>query len=113
MDGAVCEHSVEEKMSYLNRVQEAGVVNIEMECAAMASLCHKVRTCTWTCTCTKMYIHVHVVLGLSPTRGSSFFLHVGKVTSCLGCAVFYCLVVCLTLFASFCLPSHLSLKHVY
>ena len=31
----------------------------------------------------------------------------------LGCAVLlFCLVVCLTLLASFFLPSHLSLKHV-
>ena len=45
------------------------------------------------------------------SRGSSFFL--GKVTDCLGCAVLLCLVVCLTLLASFFLPSHLSLKHVH
>ena len=32
-------------------------------------------------------------------------------SDCLGCAVL--LVVCLTLLASFFLPSHLSLKHVY
>ena len=31
----------------------------------------------------------------------------------LGCAVLLCLVVCLTLLASFFLPSHLSLKHVH
>ena len=30
-----------------------------------------------------------------------------------GCAVLLCLVVCLTLVASFFLPSHLSLKHVH
>ena len=35
----------------------------------------------------------------------------GKV--CIGCAVLLCLVVCLTLLASFFLPSRLSLKHVY
>ena len=34
-------------------------------------------------------------------------------SDCLGCAVLLCLVVCLTLLASFFLPSHLSLKHVY
>ena len=33
-------------------------------------------------------------------------------SDCLGCAVLLCLVVCLTLLASFFLPSHLSLKHV-
>ena len=31
----------------------------------------------------------------------------------LGYAVLFCLVACLTLLASFFLPSHLSLKHVY
>ena len=30
---------------------------------------------------------------------------------CLGCAVLLCLVICLTLLASFFLPSHLSLQH--
>ena len=38
-----------------------------------------------------------------------------RKSDCLGCAVLLCLVVCLTLLASFFLPSflHLSLKHVY
>ena len=35
-----------------------------------------------------------------------------RKSDCLGCAVLLCLVVCLTLLASFFLPSHLSLKHV-
>ena len=43
-------------------------------------------------------------------RGSSFFF--GKVTA-LGVLRCFCLVVCLTLLASFFLPSHLSLKHVH
>ena len=34
-------------------------------------------------------------------------------SDCLVCAVLLCLVVCLTLLASFFLSSHLSLKHVY
>ena len=34
-----------------------------------------------------------------------------RKSDCLGCAVLLCLVLCLTLLASFCLPSHLSLKH--
>ena len=46
--------------------------------------------------------------GQTCARGSSFFL--GKVTA-LG--VLCCLVVCLTLLASFFLPSHLPLKHVH
>ena len=33
-------------------------------------------------------------------------------SDCLGRAVLLCYVVCLTLLASFFLPSHLSLKHV-
>ena len=42
LDGAVCEHSEEEKMAFLQRAHKTGIVNIEMECAAMASLCRKV-----------------------------------------------------------------------
>ena len=37
----------------------------------------------------------------------------GLVYMYIGCAVLLCLVVCLTLLASFFLPSHLSLKHVH
>ena len=48
-------------------------------------------------------------MGSSPTRGSSFVLHVGKVTA-LGVLCCFALFVCLTLLASFFLPSHLSLK---
>ena len=44
-------------------------------------------------------------MGSSPTRGSSFFL--GKVTA-LGVLCCFALFVCLTLLASFFLPSHLS-----
>ena len=35
-----------------------------------------------------------------------------RKSDCLGCAVLLCLVVCLTLLASFFLPSHLSLKYI-
>ena len=49
-------------------------------------------------------------MGSSPTRGSSFFL--GKVTA-LGVLCCFALFVCLTLFASFFLPSHLSFKNMY
>ena len=45
-----------------------------------------------------------------PTRGSSFFL--GKVTA-LGVMCCFALFVCLTLLASFFLPSHLSFKNMY
>ena len=47
---------------------------------------------------------------MSPTRGSSFFL--GKVTA-LGVLCCFALFVCLTLLASFFLPSHLSFKNMY
>ena len=47
---------------------------------------------------------------IRPTRGSSFFL--GKVTA-LGVLCCFALFVCLTLLASFFLPSHLSLKKMY
>ena len=43
----------------------------------------------------------------SPTRGSSFFL------TALGVLCFFALFVCLTLLASFFLPSHISLTHVH
>ena len=49
---------------------------------------------------------IHVVVGSSPTRCSSFFL--GKVTT-LGVLCCFALFVCLTLPASFFLPTHLSL----
>ena len=39
----MCEHTEEGKMAFLRRAYATGVVNIEMECAAMAALCGKVR----------------------------------------------------------------------
>lgn len=39
----MCEHTEEQKMAFLRRAHSAGVVNIEMECSAMAALCRKVR----------------------------------------------------------------------
>ena len=41
MDGAICEYSKPEQQSYLQMLKEHGVNNIEMECSAMAALCHK------------------------------------------------------------------------
>ena len=49
-------------------------------------------------------------MGSSPTRGSSFVL--GKVTA-LGVLCCFALFVCLTLLASFFLPSHLSFKNMH
>ena len=46
----------------------------------------------------------------NPTRGSSFFF--GKMIA-FGVLCYCALFFCLTLLASFFLPSHLSLKHVY
>ena len=43
MDGAVCEHSDKQKMDFLERAHSRGVVNIEMECTAIYSLCRLVR----------------------------------------------------------------------
>ena len=42
VDGAVCEHSEEQKMEFLRRAHDCGVVNIEMECTAISSLCQRV-----------------------------------------------------------------------
>ena len=42
MDGTICEFSEDEKMAYLRRVHDKGVVNIEMECTALGALCHRV-----------------------------------------------------------------------
>ena len=43
VDGAVCKHNEDQKMAFLERARDCGVVNIEMECTAMASLCGLVR----------------------------------------------------------------------
>ena len=43
-----------------------------------------------------------IIVGSNHTRGSSFFLW---KSNCLGCAVLLCFVVCMTLLASFFLPS--------
>ena len=53
---------------------------------------------------------VQSVMGSNPTRGSTFFF--GKVTDCLGCAVLLCFIFCMTLLASFFLPSS-SLINMY
>ena len=95
-------------MSYLHRVQEAGVINIEMECAAMASLCHKVHVYVHVrghVHVQKMYIHVYTCChGFESHPRQLIFL---RESDCLGCAVLLCLVVCLTLLVSSFLPSHL------
>ena len=42
IDGAVCDYSESEQQAYFQELKEKGVNNIEMECSAMAALCHKV-----------------------------------------------------------------------
>lgn len=39
--GAICEHTLEEKMKFLERARELGVINMEMECNHLAAMCHK------------------------------------------------------------------------
>ncbi|XP_044761571.1 uridine phosphorylase 1-like [Coccinella septempunctata] len=40
LDGAICDHSENEKMEYLAQLRERGVVNIEMEATVFAALTH-------------------------------------------------------------------------
>lgn len=40
LDGAFCDFSENEKMEFLNRLCDFGVVNIEMECTIFAALTH-------------------------------------------------------------------------
>lgn len=40
LDGAFCNFTENEKMNYLNSLKDAGVINIEMEATAFASMCH-------------------------------------------------------------------------
>ena len=39
-DGAICEHTEEEKLAYLRQIKEKGISNIEMECTALAAVTH-------------------------------------------------------------------------
>lgn len=41
MDGAICDYTEQERSEYLKTLQQAGVVNIEMECTVLASMCLK------------------------------------------------------------------------
>ena len=76
----------------------------EVHCRILLSHCRGRRRCV-------LYIPVHVwsieCRGFESHRGSSFFL--GKVTALVVLCCF-ALFVCLTLLASFFLPSHPSLK---
>ena len=75
-------------------------------------------TCSPTHTHMYMYVqYIHVVeRSVSSVECRGFESHPRQLiflrkSDCLGCAVLLCLVVRLTLLASFFLPSHLSLKH--
>lgn len=41
LDGAFCSYTEEEKMSYLRKINQLGVTNIEMESTCFASMCHR------------------------------------------------------------------------
>lgn len=40
LDGAFCDYSEADKMEYLSKLCDFGVVNIEMECTVFAALTH-------------------------------------------------------------------------
>ena len=110
--------------SYMKNPYQVSVGSLDLRVSNLLS-------CTLTHTHTHTHTPSHMYLGSSPTRGSSLFV---TKSDCLGCAVLLCLVICLTLLASFFLlislklyihkctlvhihvhvhASHLSLKHVY
>lgn len=41
LDGAICEYTLEDKMTFLQSLADAGVCNIEMEARLIAAFCHK------------------------------------------------------------------------
>ena len=71
---------------------------------------HGCAVCVCMCVGSHMNYDVQIVQYIYMHPRQLIFL---RKSNCLGCAVLLCLVVCLTLLASFFLPSHLSLKHVY
>lgn len=40
-NGAICEHTLNDKQQFLEQVQKAGVINSEMESNYLAAMCHK------------------------------------------------------------------------
>ena len=60
-----------------------------------------------TMRCRALCLECRVSWVRVPPEAAPFF----RKSDYLGCAVLLCVVVCLTLLASFFLPSHLSLKH--
>ena len=63
--------------------------------------------------CQRKLQQQHVLLVLPGTGTGTVEEHRRVYFDLCMCAVLLCLVVCLTLLASFFLPSHFSLKHVY
>jgi hypothetical protein len=43
VDGALCEHSEDDKLAFLRRAHERGVRNIEMESAVFAAFCNRLK----------------------------------------------------------------------
>ena len=39
-NGAICEYTEQQKMDHLQKLKDRGIVNIEMECTAISSLCY-------------------------------------------------------------------------
>ena len=81
-------------------IELCALEEIRVNCMNNVQHC-KVRTCACTLYLSIQYIYVYTMY---------IFL---KKSDCLGCVVLLCFVVCLTMLASFFLPSHLSLKHVH
>ena len=67
-------------------------------------------TPTPTPTCTCLFIRCTMRLRFGPSQLRQLIC--SRKSDCLGCAVLLCLV-CLTLLASFFLPSHLSFRNMY
>ena len=78
----------------LGRVASVNTVGISSCCLANCCMGTAYCRCMGRCYCTEARYNVHVLY----------------MCDCLRCAVVLCLVVCLTLLASFFLHSHLSLK---
>lgn len=43
LDGAFCDYTVEDKLSFLKDIHSKGIKNIEMESLAFAAMCHHAR----------------------------------------------------------------------
>jgi uridine phosphorylase len=41
LDGAFCDYTLDDKLSFLNKIHEAGIYNIEMESVCFAAMCNR------------------------------------------------------------------------